>query len=853
MKRFSCFLLCVFSLQLHGQIIDQFQDMNFRNPTWFGDTLQFIHNVAGMLQLNASEAGSSMIYTPHSLRDTTVIALHFEMGFAPSNSNQLEIFLFLDTPVIEVANGYKINIGETGSDDDLELYIVRDGTEILIAEGRNGHFGSDPAGADLFCTFEGSNLRIRTETDGNIFSSFTIEDIEPIHAAGYFGIGCRYTSTRKDKFYFDNFYSGPPIPDTTPPSINDIKIGDAILTLKLSEDIDTSVLKLKDFSVNPDIGIPSALGWDQENFQLILEFTQSFLDNKPYVLRIPEIQDRAGNSIIATEYPFERIVTKPIEPGDLILTEYLPDPTPGQGLPELEFIELYNNTPHSIHLEGVEIIVNDRNTILTDYVLRSAEYLIITKLTNRDAWESYGNVLGTIDFPIIKNSEGSIILKNKSGATLHHVEYNESITNDPSKGKGGWTFEIINPDLYCEGQSNWAISENPNGGTPGHENSIIDRTYSGKPLSLHGLWANDTAIYFNLSHNLYSITANEALTLFNSQEFTLDTIVFNSPSQKSGFIPFHLEEDVLYEVQLNPALASCSLQEDDRTYIFGLGKIPERGDVIINEVLFNPRGDGSDYIELVNKSSEILNLQDLLIINHTNDNTSDVINYPFSFLPGDYVCLTQIPTTVLEQYDAAQPELLYKASLPGLSNSQGNVTLYKYGISTENLIDQMDYDENMHHEFISNPNGVALERVSFEADPLKPESWYSASAQSNFGTPTQKNSQQTVTNIEKGIFRLSDRVLNTDNPDKDNSIIIQYVLKEPGYVVNADVFTLSGQKVRNLYHQEILGTNGQLFWDGRGADNSNMRSGVYIIYIEAFHPNGKVIIKKLSCVLARNS
>ena len=263
MKRFSCFLLLALSFQLQGQISDHFDDMNFRNPTWSGDTLHFIHKAEGIIQLNANEAGSSFIYIPHSLSDTTEISLFFEMDFAASNRNQLSLYLFIDTPFLEVANGYKISIGETGSDDNIELYALRDGIDSLIAEGTKGEFGTDPAKADLYCTIIGNNLQINTDIEGDVSTFSTIIDETSLDSEGYFGIECRYTSTRKDKFYFDNFYSGPPIPDTLPPYIQEITVGDEFLVLGLSERIETATLKPGDFSVRPDIGSSTVLSWDQ--------------------------------------------------------------------------------------------------------------------------------------------------------------------------------------------------------------------------------------------------------------------------------------------------------------------------------------------------------------------------------------------------------------------------------------------------------------------------------------------------------------------------------------------------------------------------------------------------------------
>jgi hypothetical protein len=48
-----------------------------------------------------------------------------------------------------------------------------------------------------------------------------------------------------------------------------------------------------------------------------------------------------------------------------------------------------------------------------------------------------------------------------------------------------------------------------------------------------------------------------------------------------------------------------------------------------------------------------------------------------------------------------------------------------------------------------------------------------------------------------------------------------------------------------------LGTEGGTYsWDGIMDDRSKARAGVYVVYFEAFNPNGDVKRYKKACVLA---
>jgi hypothetical protein len=50
---------------------------------------------------------------------------------------------------------------------------------------------------------------------------------------------------------------------------------------------------------------------------------------------------------------------------------------------------------------------------------------------------------------------------------------------------------------------------------------------------------------------------------------------------------------------------------------------------------------------------------------------------------------------------------------------------------------------------------------------------------------------------------------------------------------------MSGMRVAEIANHELLGTNGSLLWDGIGNNGSRLKTGIYILYIEFYHPNGQ--------------
>ena len=63
-----------------------------------------------------------------------------------------------------------------------------------------------------------------------------------------------------------------------------------------------------------------------------------------------------------------------------------------------------------------------------------------------------------------------------------------------------------------------------------------------------------------------------------------------------------------YNLQINP-VADCWLNPTNLSGQFVLAELPLPGEIVINEILQNPKNGGSDWIELYNNSAKIFNLK----------------------------------------------------------------------------------------------------------------------------------------------------------------------------------------------------------------------------------------------------
>lgn len=268
---------------------------------------------------------------------------------------------------------------------------------------------------------------------------------------------------------------------------------------------------------------------------------------------------------------------------------------------------------------------------------------------------------------------------------------------------------------------------------------------------------------------------------------------------------------------------------------------PQPGDIIINELLPEPFVDGSEYIELYNRSEQELSLKDVCISTRKSDGSLNT-RYPLEAYPqtlqaGDYLLLTKSIEGVENFYSLPASLNWLECKLPVLSNTGSTVVLYRE--EGEIIIDEVSYSPKWHAPTVKNKKGVALERKDPDKDSQNADNWTSAASSAGFGTPGLENSQYLNGETESDSEEIDDPIYQPTG-----TFQIPYRLNQSGYMARGWIFDLSGRKVALIADNTSLGTQGYLEWNGRGRDGSPVNTGIYIIYLELWHPGGNVIRKK---------
>ena len=268
---------------------------------------------------------------------------------------------------------------------------------------------------------------------------------------------------------------------------------------------------------------------------------------------------------------------------------------------------------------------------------------------------------------------------------------------------------------------------------------------------------------------------------------------------------------------------------------------PQPGDIIINELLPEPFVDGSEYIELYNRSEQELSLKDVCISTRKTDGSLNT-RYPLEAYPqtlqaGDYLLLTKSIEGVENFYSLPASLNWLECKLPVLSNTGSTVVLYRG--EGEIIIDEVSYSPKWHAPTVKNKKGVALERKDPDKDSQNADNWTSAASSAGFGTPGLENSQYLNGGTETDSEEIDDPIYQPTG-----TFQIPYRLNQSGYIARGWIFDLSGRKVALIADNTSLGTQGYLEWNGKGRDGSPVNTGIYIIYLELWHPGGNVIRKK---------
>ncbi len=522
----------------YAQIDEQFNGPDlFSSTLWQGDTERFLL-ADGRLMLNDEGSNTSLITHPITVEDNFEIALDFNLDFAPSNSNMLTVDLIYR----DEDNRLFFQVGETGSDDALEFWSIVDGSQEMLYRSADGSFGSDSACATIELQKQQDDLLISILncTRTNEQAEITLPSLNGV--SGMFRITCAYTSTRADRFSFDNVYAGPIRVDSIPPQIIDINHGEQSTMIVFDEAINEP--GVESFIISPVMITPSSVGLEGDR-TVVLFWNEDIPLSTPLELDIFGVSDLDGN-ILDTTVSF--MLTAVPALGNIQINEILTDPV-GSGS---DYIELINVSDVTVDINGL-VIRNERNGSSSEIeeaiILESEQLLLIT--------EDMANILSEFptrdegrfiqqDVPTLANAAGELRLIFNE-IVIDSFDYDEDLHHFLIDDTEGISLERISTQVPASDRSNWSsASETVGFGTPGLPNSITGVgnknvfTVANKLISPNDDGLNDE---LELSYALDNTDYLGEITIFSDQGFKVAILLNNGTVGSSGVWTWDARDD----------------------------------------------------------------------------------------------------------------------------------------------------------------------------------------------------------------------------------------------------------------------------------------------------------------------
>lgn len=540
-----------------------------------------------------------------------------------------------------------------------------------------------------------------------------------------------------------------------------------------------------------------------------------------------------------------------VEIGAVVFSELMVDPEPTVGLPAVEYVEICNRCDSTVSLADLTFLYGDKPYPLPFCKLAAGEYLVLCAKPSATAFPAGTSVLGMSSFPSLLNSGKLMALVSSTNELVCCLDYSDSWYGSGFKSNGGWSLECKDLSNFSGAASNWTASTDALGGTPGRVNSVsaenpaiempfCSRLFVPSPntLEMHFSGFMEASSLSNILN--YTVSPSTTLVLSATPGFPDTRVVTLKLSDT-------LVSEVTYELALTGLFNLSGIPLPDTTLLLGLPEKPLPGSLHLNEILFNPLPGGCDYVEFVNVGAKCVDLSKVWL---TNRSVGGVLNagkrlseYPLPCLPGSYWMLSESPDSVFAAGPFLKmPNALKISGFPSMSDDVGNVCLVT---TSAEVLDEMTYTEKMHFALITNPEGVALEKIRPSAPTRVASNWISANSTSNYGTPGFQNSQyREVSGVGHKGFYTKQAWMTPNNDGRDDRVCILYELPE-ACAGNLTVYDLQGRLVRKLANNEVLASVGNYLWDGLRDDGCLAPFGRYILFAEAFTPTGQVIRNRL--------
>jgi len=856
-----------------GQIIENFESGSANNwiqstqGRWKTDSISAISGKYSFHHIFDNPAsGIDKIGIPvknlHPAEGFTKWSFLIRHGYNPSSSNNWSAFLMSDADPVAMSpdggtNGFVIGVNLTGSDDTLRLWKIKGNVLTTVLSCRINWetiIGTANAAKIIVERSPEGNWTVSVyRLNGNLIGTNSGTDKELFNSA-WFAVWYKYSSTGDRLLWIDdvkidgNFYE-----DNEPPVVTScVFSGKNSVEISFNEEPAEELMVPGNFSLNTTES-KSSFVTKIKALTYRIEFGNNFINRSLNNLIINKICDPSGNcsqNIIMAFTPVWAV------PGDVLISEIMADPVPAVSLPVKEYLELTNRTEYAFNLKNWRLSSDGQTGLFPDKIIQPSGIIIICMPQDTSLFLKYGKVIGLKGFPTLTADGKILCLSDSSGKLIHGVEYSSGWYGDELKTGGGWSLEMVDTRFPFYGEGNWTASSSRKGGTPGSVNAVSRKNEDISFYGIENVFPDDSvniSIRFsepllNLGEKIKTIRIDgrEIITLnLTDQLYRGFSVSTDLPITRGEVHKLEIFGDI-------QDFAGNNIQKG--SFTFGLPENIEPGDILFNELLFNPLLGDPDYLELYNRSGKIIDASRLQLVSVSTGtgDTSQIIQVSSEkrcILPDSYYAITSDKNRISDRYFSTDPEHLFQTvTIPSMADAEGHLVLLNRELD---IIDKVSYNEKMHFSLLADYEGVALEKIRTEFSSEDPANWHSASESSGWGTPGAPNSVSVKFSEVLDNVTFSSSKITPDNDGNEDFLVIGLGLKGNGNIISVTVFDETGNQVKKIASNMLAGPEASLFWDGTSDDGTLTSTGIYIVLITIYDDTGKTKKWKKVCTVIR--
>lgn len=810
---------------------------------------------SGTLRLDAPEGiSTAWMATRHNFTPV-VWEWYFRQAFAPSDNNRAWFYLNSDIPENGQGwSGLAVRTGESGTPKHFRLMKAggRSEEEWLKSDI---HIEPDTGYRIRLVIHPDNELHLYIADGINNTPLLQSEKVSleslNLPLSGHFGFKTHFTSTRRDQFFWGDITISGVLPKACVNNIHFLSTEDSsapypetgtTLQLTFNLPVDTTQIHSSLFRLD-DHSSPDKITWTHPQVAL-LHFEKELEPG------LREIQISSWPTLYKTYSEAENLeffIPQKAKPGDVILNEILYQPDASRG--HVRFVELWNRSNTVFDIQNWKI----GRSLGSPYRLghKTSEPLYLMP-NDKMVFSETGLSVASSDIQLVELSNFPSF--SRFGDRIHiysdEMRLIDSVSYSPDWGgnRNGFSIERIDPLGASNDPANW--KEHPDGHSAGLKNRNFN-DQPGQPFAHFAGLENEHRI--RISFNRFVRRSSLEKLYLNHRPLSLVSDD-NSPELAAHFI-FSTEQKIKREqknIDIKSFMDTAGREKSEQR--IPLSFPPKPGELILNEIMYQPlserysrKNDQSQYVEIFNRSELHLQMEGLHLHDRPDKHGKKTMLNPLGTnemtLPPDHYAVF-FP----DSSDVFERTRIFQAfSIPASVTSRFfRIDRLTLGISTQGdeiylssqdgtVLDSLWFQPSWHNPGLIDVRGISLERIHPDVDTGNPSNWTSNTTPEG-GTPGYANSvkPQLSQKISYGL-QLEPNPFSPSGNDSRGHLFIRYSLDEPDYLMRVRVFDRQGRYVATLADGERAGFSGSIIWDGRDYRGIKGRTGLYVIFFEAYH------------------